>query len=267
MEWWPAYLLLGAMVGFFAGLLGIGGGLIMVPVLTFIFSAQHFPVDRVLHLALGTTMAAIIFTSLSSLRIHQAHGAVNWQVVQYMTPGIVVGTLGGATLAGALSSQFLSVVFVVFIFCAATQMLFRIAPKSSRQLPGRAGMFAAGNVIGAVSSLVAIGGGLLTVPFLSICNVRLQHAIGTAAAAGFPIAVAGAIGYIANGMAQAQLLPDYSLGYVYLPALGWIVLASMLTAPLGAKITHVVQTNTLRKIFVVLLYLLGTKMLTGIFQD
>ncbi len=267
MEWWPAYLLLGAMVGFFAGLLGIGGGLIMVPVLTFIFSAQQFPPDRILHLALGTTMAAIIFTSLSSLRIHHAHSAVNWQVVQYMTPGIVVGTLGGATLAGALSSQFLSVVFVVFIFCAATQMLFRIAPKSSRQLPGRAGMFAAGNVIGAVSSLVAIGGGLLTVPFLSVCNVRLQQAIGTAAAVGFPIAVAGAIGYIANGMVQAQLLPDYSLGYVYLPALGWTVLASMLTASLGAKTTHAVQTNTLRKIFVVLLYLLGTKMLIGLFQD
>ncbi len=265
MEWWPAYLLMGAMVGFFAGLLGIGGGLIMVPALTFIFSAQHFPADRILHLALGTTMAAIIFTSVSSLRTHHAHGAVNWQVVQYLTPGIIVGTLGGATLAGALSSQFLGVVFVVFIFYAATQMLLRIAPQPSRQLPGKMGMFAAGNVIGAVSSLVAIGGGLLTVPFLSVCNVRLQQAIGTAAAVGFPIALAGTIGYIANGMAQSQPLPEYSLGYVYLPALGWIVLASMLTAPLGARTTHAVQTDMLRKIFVVLLYLLGIKMLVGLF--
>ena len=267
MEWWPAYLLLGAMTGFFAGLLGIGGGLIMVPVLTFIFSAQHFPADRILHLALGTTMAAIIFTSVSSLRTHHAHGAVNWQVVQYMTPGIVIGTLGGATLAGALSSRFLSVVFVVFIFYAATQMLLKTTPQPSRQLPGKAGMFAAGNVIGAISSLVAIGGGLLTVPFLSVCNVRLQQAIGTAAAVGFPIALAGAIGYIANGMAQSQPLPEYSLGYIYLPALGWVVLASMLTAPLGAKTTHAVQSDTLRKVFVVLLYLLGVKMLAGLFQD
>lgn len=265
MEWWPAYLLLGAMVGFFAGLLGIGGGLIMVPALTFIFSAQHFPADRILHLALGTTMAAIIFTSVSSLRTHNAHGAVNWQVVQYLTPGIVIGTLGGATLAGALSSRFLSVVFVVFIFYAATQMLLKTTPKPSRQLPGKAGMFAAGSVIGAISSLVAIGGGLLTVPFLSICNVRLQQAIGTAAAVGFPIALAGAIGYIANGMAQSQPLPEYSLGYIYLPALGWVVLASMLTAPLGAKTTHAVQSDTLKKIFVVLLYLLGVKMLAGLF--
>jgi len=265
MEWWPAYLLLGAMVGFFAGLLGIGGGLIMVPVLTFIFSAQHFPTDRILHLALGTTMAAIIFTSISSLRTHHAHGAVNWQVVRYLTPGIIVGTLGGATLAGALSSQFLSVIFVVFIFYAATQMLLKTVPQPSHQLPGKTGMFAAGNVIGAVSSLVAIGGGLLTVPFLSVCNVRLQQAIGTAAAVGFPIAVAGALGYIANGMAQSQALPEYSLGYIYLPALGWIVLASMLTAPLGARTTHAVQTDTLRKVFVVLLYLLGIKMLVGLF--
>ncbi|HEX8874833.1 MAG TPA: sulfite exporter TauE/SafE family protein [Nitrosospira sp.] len=265
MEWWLAYLLLGAVVGFFAGLLGIGGGLIMVPVLTFIFSAQHFPPDRILHLALGTTMAAIIFSSAASLRAHHAHGAVNWQVVRYMTPGIIVGTLGGATLASSLSSRFLSIIFVVFIYYAATQMLLRISPEPSRKLPGRAGMFGAGSIIGVVSSFVAIGGGLLTVPFLSFCNVRLQHAIGTAAAVGFPIAVTGAIGYMANGMAQPQPLPEHSLGYVDLPALGWIVLASMLTAPLGAKTTHIVQTATLRKIFVGLLYLLGTKMLIGLF--
>lgn len=265
MEWWAAYLLLGAVVGFFAGLLGIGGGLIMVPVLTFIFNAQQFSPDRILHLALGTTMAAIIFSSASSLRAHHAHGAVNWQVVKYITPGIILGTLGGATLVNALSSKVLSIIFVVFIYYAATQMLLKITPKPSRTLPGRLGMFGAGSIIGAISSFVAIGGGLLTVPFLSTCNVKLQHAIGTAAAVGFPIAVAGAIGYIANGMAQSQPLPEYSLGYVYLPALGWIVLASILTAPLGAKTTHSVKTATLRKVFVVLLYLLGTRMLIGIF--
>jgi len=264
VEWWPVYLLLGGIVGFFAGLLGIGGGLIMVPVLTSIFSAQHFPPDRILHLALGTTMAAIIFTSVSSLRTHHAHGAVNWQIVKCITPGIIIGTLGGATLVSALSSKFLSIIFIVFIYYAATQMLLKITPKSSRTLPGRVGMFGAGSIIGAVSSFVAIGGGLLTIPFLSMCNIRLQHAIGTAAAVGFPIAVAGAVGYIANGIAQSQSLPEYSLGYVYLPALGWVVLASTLTAPLGAKTTHIVQAATLKKVFVVLLYLLGTKMLIGL---
>ena len=264
MEWWPAYLALGAVVGFFAGLLGIGGGLIMVPVLTFIFSAQHFPADRILHLALGTTMATIIFTSVFSLRTHHIHGAVNWKVVHYLTPGIVIGTLGGATLAGALPNQLLSIIFVLFIFFVATRMLLTAIPKPSRQLPGKSGMFLIGNVIGAISSLVAIGGGLLTVPFLSACNVRLQQAIGTAAAVGFPIAVAGTIGYITNGIMQPQTLPQYSLGYVYLPAVGWVVLASILTAPLGAKATHIIQTDMLKKIFVAILYLLGIKMLIGL---
>ncbi len=265
MEWWLAYLLLGMFVGFFAGLLGIGGGLVMVPVLSFIFSAQHFPPERILHLALGTTMASIIFTSASSMRTHHAHGAVNWQVVKFITPGIILGTLGGATVAGMLSSQVLSIIVVVFIYYAATQMLLKIRPKPSRTLPGRWGMVGAGSIIGMVSSFVAIGGGLLTVPFLSICNVRLQHAIGTSAAVGFPIAVAGTIGYIVNGMAQSQPLPDYSLGYVHLPAVGWVALTSMLTAPLGAKATHIIGTATLKATFVVLLYLLGTKMLIGLF--
>jgi uncharacterized membrane protein YfcA len=265
VEWWPAYLLLGAVVGYFAGLLGIGGGLILVPVLTFIFNTQHFPPDRVLHLALGTTMAAIVFTSIASLRTHHVHGAVNWRVVKDITPGIILGTLTGATLVNALSSKALSIIFVTFIFYAATQMLLRISPKPSRSLPGKLGMFGAGNLIGMVSSFVAIGGGLLSVPFLSFCNVRLQHAIGTAAAIGFPIAVAGTVGYIVNGMTQSQPLPEYSLGYVYPPALVWIVLASTLTAPLGAKTTHAMQTATLRKIFVALLYFLGIKMLTEFF--
>ena len=264
MEWWLIYLLLGGIVGYFAGLLGIGGGLVLVPALTMLFTAQDFPPDRLLHLALGTTMATIIFTSLSSLRTHHNHGAVNWCVVKTITPGIIIGTLCGATLAGTLTSQFLSIIFVVFIFYAATQMLLKISPKPSRQLPGKIGMITAGGMIGTLSSLVAIGGGLLSIPFLILCNVKLHHAIGTAAAIGFPIAVAGTLGYMANGIIQVQPLPDYSLGYVYLPALGWLVLASMLTAPLGARMTHTTQTATLKMVFVILLYCLGFRMLYGL---
>jgi uncharacterized protein len=265
VEWWLAYVILGAIVGFFAGLLGIGGGLMMVPALTFIFTAQNFNPENILHLALGTTMAAIIFSSAASLRTHHLHSAVNWKVVKYITPGIVGGTLSGSTLASSLSSHMLSVIFVVFIYCTATQMLLKITPKPSRTLPGKPGLIGVGAVIGFMSSFVAIGGGVLTVPFLSFCNVRLQQAIGTAAAVGFPIAVAGAIGYIANGMAQSEALPEYSLGFVYLPALLWVVLASMVTAQVGARTTHLIKTDTLRKIFVILLYLLGTKMLMGLF--
>ncbi|SDY77666.1 sulfite exporter TauE/SafE family protein [Nitrosomonas sp. Nm58] len=266
MEWWLVYLLLGGTIGFLAGLLGIGGGLVMVPALTFIFTAQDFPPERILHLALGTTMATIVFTSLASLRMHHAHGAVNWWIVKYLSPGIILGTLVGSTLAGSLSTQALGIIFVIFIYYAATQMWLKIRPTSSHVLPGKVGMIAVGSLIGALSSLVAIGGGLLTVPFLSMCNVKLQYAIGTAAAVGFPIAVAGTLGYIINGMLQAQSLPDSSLGYIYLPALGWIAIASMLTAPLGARVTHSMQSATLRKIFVILLYFLGTKMLLNLFQ-
>jgi len=276
MEWWFIYLLLGAVVGFFAGLLGIGGGLIIVPVLTFLFTLQDFPPDRILHLALGTTMATIIFTAAASLSTHHKHGAVNWFIFKTMTPGIILGTLAGTMLAGILSSIMLRIIFTVFIFYAATSMLLKLVsgtkpkaqsypnPDLQPHLPGKTGFFAAGGVIGAVSSLVAIGGGILTVPFLTWCHVKIQHAIGTAAAIGFPIAVAGTTGYILNGLTTTDTLPEYSLGYVYLPALGWLVLASMITAPLGARITHSIKTATLKKIFVVLLYALAIKMLFGL---
>ncbi|PTN11709.1 sulfite exporter TauE/SafE family protein [Nitrosomonas aestuarii] len=275
MEWWLIYLLLGAIVGFFAGLLGIGGGLIIVPTLTLIFTVQDFPPESIFHLALGTTMATIIFTSASSLYIHNKHEAVKWEIFKYMTPGIVVGTLSGTVLAGTLSSLILRIIFILFIFYAATKMLLKLILKSRSKrephsnkhpsLPTKPALFAAGGIIGAVSSLVAIGGGLLTIPFLTACNIKLQHAIGTAAAIGFPIAVAGTTGYILNGFMQLQPLPEDSLGYVYLPALGWLVLASMLTAPLGARTTHSTQAATLEKIFVILLYCLAGKMLLDLF--
>ena len=181
--------------------------------------------------------------------MHHAHGAVNWGIVKYLVPGVILGTLAGSTLAGSLSTQALGIIFVIFIYYAATQMWFNLRPSSTRALPGTVGMVVAGGVIGALSSLVAIGGGILTVPSLP-CAMSSFSTDRTAAAVGFPIAAAGALGYILNGMAQTQPLPEYSLGYVYPPALGWIV-ASMLTAPLGAYTTHRMQTTTLKKIFVV----------------
>ncbi len=264
MEWWLIYLLTGAFVGFFAGLLGIGGGLIIVPVLISLFTAQDFPADRIIHLALGTTMATIIFTSAASVRTHHRHRAVDWQIVKNITPGIFVGTFGGAALASSMTGQVLSIIFVIFIVYAATQMLMQFRPSPLFQLPGKIGMFLVGGIIGILSSLVAIGGGLLSVPFLTLCNVKLQHAIGTAAAIGFPIALAGTAGYVANGLMQSETLPDHSLGYVYLPALIWLVSASMLTAPLGARLTHSTKTAILRTVFVVLLYSLAIRMLLSL---
>lgn len=260
-----AYIALGLFAGFFAGLLGVGGGLIIVPVLAFIFAAQHFPAHYVMHLALGTSLASIIFTSISSLRAHHAHVAVDWKVWREVTPGIVTGTLFGTVLAAYLSAHFLKLFFVVFVFYVGTQMLLDIKPKAARALPGLPGMFAAGNVIGAVSSLVGIGGGTLSVPFMTWCNVTLHRAIGTSAAIGLPIAIAGALGYVANGLAVRSVLPAHSLGFVYLPALAAIVVASIVTAPLGAKLAHRLPVKKLKKIFALLLFTLGIRMAVSLF--
>ena len=264
MEFWLLYLATGVFAGFLAGLLGVGGGLVIVPVLALIFAAQHFPDGQIMHLALGTSLASILFTSVSSLRAHHAHGAVKWRVVRGITPGIIAGTLAGTVVAAQLSSLFLKVFFVVFLYYVATQMVLNIRPKPSRELPGAAGMFGAGGVIGAVSSLVGIGGGTLSVPFMTWCNVKMHQAIGTSAAIGFPIAAAGAVGYIVNGW-MLEMLPAHSLGFVYLPALAGLVVASVLTAPFGARLAHRLPVDRLKKFFALLLYVLGTRMLVSLF--
>ncbi len=199
IEWVIAYLLLGGAVGFFAGLLGVGGGGIMVPVLTALFLAQQFPAELSVHMALATSMAAIIVTSFSSMRSHQRHGAILWPVVWKLTPAILIGTVAAAYLAAALSSLALAIFFCCFMTYVAIQMLLNIKPKASRQLPGVVGFSGVGLVIGAVSALVAIGGGSLTVPFLTWCNVKIQQAIATSAAVGLPIAISGTLGYFLAG--------------------------------------------------------------------
>lgn len=260
MEWHAAYLVLGTIAGFLAGLFGVGGGLVMVPVLLLLFDAQQFPAAHVMHLALGTSMATILFTSLSSMRKHHQHGAVNWRVVRDITPGILVGTGIGALLASSVPTRGLGIFFTLFVYFAAAQILLGVRPHASRQLPGMAGMTLTGILTGWLSSLVSIGGGTIVVPFLVWCNVPLRHAIGTSAAIGFPVAVGGTIGYVATGM-NSPLLPAYSLGFVYLPAVLWVALASVLTAPLGARAAHHMKVGLLRKLFALLLLALATKLL------
>ena len=260
----PAYLLTGAVAGFFAGLLGVGGGVVVVPVLTIIFAGQAFPANEVLHLALGTSIAAILFTSLSSLRAHHAHQAVLWPVMRDLTPGILLGTLLGALLAARISSRALSIFFVAFMILVAVQMIANLRPKPSRSLPGRGGLGVAGSVIGAVASLAAMGGGALTVPYLIWCNVRPHLAIGTSAAVGLPIAVGGTLGYVWNGWGHPGL-PAGSLGFVYLPALAVILVASVLAAPLGARLAHRLPVAVLKRIFAGLLVVLSTRMLWSLY--
>lgn len=265
MNWWLAYIGLGLFTGVFAGMLGIGGGLVMVPTLAMMFAAQAgFPPAEVLHMALGTSMATILFTSFSSLRAHHQHKAVLWDVFKQITPGILFGTLLGTLFASRVPFKPLALFFTGFVCLVALQMIFNLKPKPSRELPGAGGLFTVGTGIGAISALVAIGGGALTVPFLTWCNVRVQKAIGTSAAIGFPIAVGGSLGYIYNGWGHADL-PAWSLGYVHLPALAWMVPPSMLVAPLGARLAHRLPVATLKRIFAGLLIALASKMLWKLF--
>jgi uncharacterized membrane protein YfcA len=260
---WLVYLAVGAVAGVLAGLLGIGGGLVIVPMLVFCFTWQGLDPAILMHLALGTSMASIIFTSVSSFRAHHQRGAVRWDVVRRIVVGILVGTFLGACVAARLSTNFLKGFFVLFLYYVALQMLTGKKPKPSRRLPGAAGMFGVGNVIGAVSSLVGIGGGTLSVPFMVWCNIPVHHAIGTSAAIGFPIAIAGTIGYIVNGLAATRPAPAM-LGYINLPALAGIVVASVLTAPLGVRLAHSLPVDRLKRIFAFLLLAVATRMLWGV---
>jgi len=258
--WWLTYPLLGIFGGFVAGLFGVGGGLTLVPFLYMLFTAQHFPPEHVMHLALGSAMATIVFTSISSMRAHHAHGAVRWDVVRHLAPALVLGTFGGSLVAGRVPTGPMTAIFVVIVYYASLQMMLDFKPKAHRQLPGPLGLFAAGGAIGVVSSMVAAGGGFLSIPFMLFCNVAIHAAVGTSSALGFPIAVAGAIGYIVAGWNEASLVP-YAFGYIYLPAFVGIVLMSIMMAPVGARLAHRLPVKKLKRAFGAFLALLASKML------
>ncbi|MDR2549291.1 MAG: sulfite exporter TauE/SafE family protein [Desulfobulbus sp.] len=257
------YLVVGLIAGVLAGLLGVGGGVVIVPMLVFCFTKQGIQPDQIMHIALGTSLASIIFTSISSFMAHHKRGAVEWVIVKRIVPGILIGTFSGTFVASRLPTGFLKGFFCLFLFVIATQMLFNKKPSASRDLPGTGGMFGMGSLIGVVSALVGIGGGSLSVPFMIWCNVAAHRAIGTSAAIGFPIAIAGAAGYIVNNLGGADL-PPYSLGFVYLPALVGIVCASMLTAPIGVKLAHALPVDKLKRIFALFLYAVAAKMAWGL---
>lgn len=256
------YLTLGAFAGVMAGLLGVGGGLIIVPVLAGIFHHQQISEALIMHLAIGTSLATIVVTSMSSVRAHHQRGAVLWPAVWRLTPGIVIGAWVGAAVADLLSGFALTKIFAVFVLAIAAQMAFGAKPAPQRELPGSAGMAIAGGIIGGVSAIVGIGGGSLTVPFLTWCNIAMRQAVATSAACGLPIALAGTLGFIVTGFRVADL-PAWSLGYIYGPALISVAVVSLLTAPLGAKLAHTLPTEMLKKVFAVFLAAVGVKMLLG----
>lgn len=253
------YLILGCFAGLAAGLLGVGGGLIIVPVLAWVFADQGFISTQVMHLAIGTSLATIVFTSLSSIRAHQAIGAIDWKIVLLLAPGLVLGAITGASIAHFINSKGLSLFFGIFELWVAIQMSFNISPKAKRHLPRKLSTNIIAAFIGVVSSIVGIGGGTLTVPFLVWCDVHMQKAVAISAACGFPIALAGMFGFILMG--KQSLVPEYAVGYVYLPALGSIIITSIIFAPLGAKLAHALPEKILKRVFAGLLYVLAIKML------
>ncbi|MCW5604583.1 MAG: sulfite exporter TauE/SafE family protein [Burkholderiales bacterium] len=262
-EWWWAYLGLGAIIGFLAGMLGIGGGFAIVPALALIYAAKGYDPAHVLHLAIGTAMATILFTSASSVWSHHRRGAINWSIVRMLVPGVLAGTFGGALIAGSLDTRVLAVLFTALVYFLAARLMFGGKPQPDRTLPGPAGMAVAGGVIGSLSSLAAIAGASFTVPFLMKRNVRVHEAVPIATAVGWPLALAGTAGYVVTGWTAANL-PEHTVGYVYLPAMAWIAAASMLTAPLGVRVAHRMPANLLKKVFALFLFVLATRMLVSL---
>jgi uncharacterized membrane protein YfcA len=255
-----AFLALGAVVGFLAGLLGIGGGMTMVPLLTFVFTRQGFAPEHVVHMAIATATATILFTSVASMREHHRHHAILWPVVAGLAPGIIIGSLIGPQIVGGMSTAVLSVFFGAFVALAATNILLDRKPKPTRELPGRGGLLAVGGGIGLISSMVGAGGAFLSVPFMTACNVGIRNCVATSAALGFPIALAGTIGFVVAGFSQPGM-PPHTIGYIYLPALLAIVAASVVSAPIGARAAHRWPVKTLKRAFAVVLYALAAYML------
>jgi len=251
---------LGICTGFLAGLLGIGGGMIMVPFLTILLSNKGVSADLAVKMAIATSMATIIFTSISSVRAHHKRGAVRWDLVKGLAPGIVLGSaIASVGVFAMLKGASLAIFFGLFVGFSATQMFLDKKPAPSRQMPGFGGQLAAGGVIGFLSGLVGAGGGFISVPFMAWCNIAIHNAVATSAALGFPIAVANVAGYVVSGL-NVENLPTGAFGYIWVPALVVIAACSFFMAPLGAKAAHSLPVKKLKRIFASILYLLAAYM-------
>jgi len=254
-------LLLGIVAGTVAGLLGVGGGIVIVPMLVWFLSHYvEIPTTYLMQVAIGTSLATIVITSLSSIIAHHQRKAVRWLIVWQLTPGIIIGALLGATLADKLPSDTLRIIFAILILFVAAQLSFLPPPAPDRQLPNGLGIGIMGTIIGHISALVGIGGGSLTVPFLVWCNISIRNAVGTSAACGFPIAVSGTFGFIITGW-HINNLPAWTSGYIYWPAFFAIVPTSLVFAQLGTKLAHTIPVNTLKNFFAVFLAGVGFKLL------
>lgn len=254
------YLVVGALSGVMAGLFGVGGGLILVPVLIYSLTAQGVSVDVLTHIALGTALATIVFTSVNSVLAHQKHGAIQWHMVRFITVGVLAGALLGAYTASYITGPFLQKIIGVFAIIIAIQMALDFKPKAAKPQPKGAELTVAGGVIGWASAIFGIAGGSLTVPFLAWRSVGMKQAVATSAACGVPIALAAAIGYVVTGW-NAEGLPAWSTGFVYWPAVLGMATTSMLFARVGARLAHRLDPLLLKRLFALMLVIVGCSFL------
>ncbi|WP_193165067.1 sulfite exporter TauE/SafE family protein [Microbulbifer hainanensis] len=263
METLLIYLLVGAVAGTIAGLFGVGGGLIIVPALVMVFAALGISAEILTQMAVATSLATIVITSLSSIRTHHLKGAVNWSIFKAMAPGILIGSWFGGVTAHLLPGPWLQLLIGIFALVIAARMALSSQrhadlPADEARVPGGPGLAAAGAFIGWGSAIFGIGGGSLTVPFLSRCRVQIQRAVATSAACGLPIAIAGAFSFAVQGWGDS-LLPAWTTGYIYWPAFFGIVLTSALFARLGALLAHRLSPKLLKKCFAGLLLVIGVR--------
>lgn len=263
LEWMVLYILLGSFVGFLAGLLGVGGSGILVPLLVSIFTHQGISNENVMHFALGTALACMVISSSSSIRAHALRGTVEWKVFYGMTPGIMLGAFVTAKIASYINSVYIAVFFAFFMALMAVQMFLNWKPRVSETPARLRDLFFTGTGIGGVSALAAVGGGFLAVTYLSYKNVAMKKAIGTSAAIGFPIAVAGTIGYLISGWSKTLDVP-YTFGFIYVPAFLAISIASAIAAPYGVRYAHSLPDAHLKKILAVISLGLSIKMLFSV---
>ena len=253
-------ILCGSISGFLAGLLGIGGGMILVPFMILVFNHLGFNQEVIVHMAIATGMATILFTTTSAIWAHHKHGSIDWKLVAALSPGLVIGSLiGGSEIFEALNTSWLSLFFAIFIVYSSIQMILNKKPSAGRELPGSLGLFSFGAFAGSLASLVGAGGAFITVPFMLWCNVKPHTAMATSSGLGFPIAAAATIGYM-YGSWNHPNLPSGSLGFVYVPAVACIVAISIFTAPLGAKMARKLNVAQLKRIFGVMLLILAVFM-------
>lgn len=256
---------MGGVAGFFSGLLGIGGGLILVPGLFFGLNMLGYDSPHLMHVAIGTSLAAILPTGLSSARAHWKRGAVRMDIFKRMAPGTLVGSLLGVMTADHVGGHGLQLVFGFAVLLVAAIMF--VDPKRYQilpDIPGQPWLFIAGAAVGLLAALMGIGGALLCVPFFALCRVPMHAAVGTSSAIGLTISLPGAIGFLLIGAAETTGVP-FTFGYVNVAAWALIIPFSVMVAPLGAKVAHSLDVNRLRKVFAVFMVLIAGRMLYGAF--